>query len=168
ASARQSTVAGEAKSLFWGATVAWWEAPCVVPGSPPAFSRRHSTCWKSLPMDEEALQDLAHRFVTRGVRGRVADKRPSERGPEAMVEHYARRAALRGFVFGLPGGPLALLLGVLDASSSLRLRTELAAALLSRSDSQFFERSEWRAQVVRTAYGLPEEGAHLKGLALRS
>ncbi|MBX3247699.1 MAG: hypothetical protein KF901_11020 [Myxococcales bacterium] len=99
----------------------------------------------------------------------AAGRRPVRRGAvDATCERYARRAALRAFVLGMPGGVFAPLAGLLDAGGTIALRTELAAVLLLREDPALFDDPAWRRRVVRAAYALPEDADALDDVAKRA
>lgn len=101
---------------------------------------------RAVPVDEEACRTLVERLRARQGTGDPLDL------ARAVVEHHARRAALRGLWAGLPPRGLApgLSLAIADARHATATRASMASALSVISDPSFFGRVDWKDEVLRT------------------
>ena len=121
-----------------------------------------------------AVNSLVEKLLTRGVDPERAQKKVEQELAEAssstggsdwakriaatsLMEHYARRAAVKSFVTGFPGGLVAIPMAFLDAQGSLSSRAELALALQMLIDDEHKIEDDWRDQVIRAAYDMDED-----------
>jgi len=119
------------------------------------------------------LSRIARRLALRGVdedtvRERVESVSDEKSPKHALVQSVSKRAAIRAFFAGLPGGLWALPLGLIDASSALRGRVELAASLHALADEEFLEGDEWKQRTLESAYDLPPEALSTRPLATKA
>lgn len=90
-------------------------------------------------VDEEECQALVQRLREPTVHATA----------EAVIEHFARKAAIRGFLIGIPASPvLAIPLSFVDTRGVTRMRAGLVASLAYLSDSRFFDEPNWRDEVI--------------------
>ncbi|MCA9616142.1 MAG: hypothetical protein H6721_08700 [Sandaracinus sp.] len=114
------------------------------------------------------VEKLLLTVLTRGLDESEVRAKTRAHAPEALVSRYARRAAFRSLLLGVPGGGWALALGVVDVASSVNLRTEMAAAIAHHHDPELFEDPTWRQRVVGAAYGVPDDQRDVKNVAVRA
>lgn len=80
---------------------------------------------------------------------RQQDERSEQERLDDLRFRLATRAALRGVLTSLPLGPLSVPLAWLDTVGVFQACATLTAARLHAKDSSFFERADWRAEVLR-------------------
>ncbi|MGM0576907.1 MAG: hypothetical protein ACQEXJ_14375 [Myxococcota bacterium] len=97
----------------------------------------------ALEVDPSSIRQLVDR-VRRKAGG------PDEVLADAIVEFYARKGALVGFLTGLPGSPLlALPLAFVDTRGTLRLAADIVAAVEYLRRPDFFDDPGWRTELAR-------------------
>lgn len=88
-------------------------------------------------------------------RGLVEDLRhespgaPEDEIAQRIVDHYARKAALHGFITGFSAHPLVVVpLALLDARGSSRAQAAMVGSLAHLVDEGFFDHPEWEDRVL--------------------
>lgn len=100
---------------------------------------------RAVAVDEEGALALVDRLRAQAESGDPLDV------ARAVVEHHARRAAMRGFLTGIPPRRLfaGVTLAMADARATSALRASMACALATIADPTFFAREDWKDEVLR-------------------
>ncbi|MEM6960063.1 MAG: hypothetical protein AAF645_30580 [Myxococcota bacterium] len=86
-----------------------------------------------------------------------------------LIERYARRAAVRSLLTGLPGGWLAIPLSLVEAQGAFSARLELAVALRLLVDDDYTKQPDWRQQILLETFELDAAAAAgMRAAALRA
>ncbi|MFT5434929.1 MAG: hypothetical protein ACI9OJ_005645 [Myxococcota bacterium] len=74
-----------------------------------------------------------------------------------LANVYALRGAIRGSTAGLPGGAIALILGVVDTRSSLRLAAAAIAGTCEIAEPGFLDKPDWQQDVFTLLFRLEND-----------
>ncbi len=120
---------------------------------------------------EKLEREVARRLVSVDVEAcrrlvqRIERQHPNRKAAHKAIVHYwARRAAVRGFIIGLPASPLTSLpLTFVEITSMWRLKVELATCLVCLHAPALLESDDWRLRVLtyivgQSAFPTPSHG----------